>query len=530
MGAPYTTVTVTGYNDNPPPDDGTESEENRILWETIKEKLPDPLKTAIEAVNTNVIAAFLKVIGGGGVTSSAINATIGASDQGKLYRASAGGITITTPDATSVTSPWVCGFVNNGSSAVTLDGNGSQTINGSASLTVPVNGGGLLFTDGSNWFIVGLGGVPAGKELMAGEIINGTISESNASNAVTFALKTLAGNDPSTDDPVLICFRNATAATGNYVYRTVTAALSLTINSTATMGALDGVAFDLVLALFDDGGTIRLGAINPALRGAQYYDLTQTPPIASSTTVGTGADSAKTWYTNGAGATSKAYAIIAIAKYSSGLVTAGTWNVSPTTLQLYGHGITLPGVAKIADTGLQLIYAQSASSSSTIDFNQTNSPSAFDGTYDRLVLVISRAKPATDEVEAWLRVGTGATPTYQTTNYTWASNGANHGSAWAQPGAAADAKIVMTRSAANADVGNAAGEHFCATIEIDEPDSGDPTLLNFRSVYTSSAAALSHFNGFGGYTPSTAVTAIRFLFESGNIASGAFALYGMRRS
>jgi hypothetical protein len=161
-------------------------------------------------------------------------------------------------------------------------------------------------------------------------------------NATTYSLKTLAGNDPSADDPVLVCFRNATAATGNYVYRTATAALSLTLPSGATLGASSGsVPFDVWLALIDDAGTIRLGAINATPPGVAHYDLAQIPPIASSTTVGTGSDAAKTWYTD-SGVTSKAYAVIAVAKYSSGLVTAGTWNVSPTTIQPYGHGVPLP--------------------------------------------------------------------------------------------------------------------------------------------------------------------------------------------
>lgn len=346
MAAPYTTVTVTGYNDNPPPDDGSESEENRVLWETIKEKLPDPLKTAIEAIDAGVIAAFLKVIGGGGVVSSAISATIGASDQGKLYRATGSGTTITTPDATSVTSPFVVGFLNSSTGTVTLDGSASQTVNGVASVVVPIGGGGLLFTDGSNWFLVGLGGVLAGKQLMYGDIINGTIVESNGTNAATFALKTLAGADPSTDDPVLICFRNATAATGDFVYRTVTAALSVVIPSGATLGAVNATAFDVVVALFDDGGTIRLGVMNPTAADGTTYAVAQVPPIASSTTIGTGSDSAKTWYT-GTGVTSKAYVVLGIARYTGGpgLTTAGSWNVSPTTLQPFGPGIPLPNVA-----------------------------------------------------------------------------------------------------------------------------------------------------------------------------------------
>lgn len=365
MSSPYVSVSVTGYNDNPPPDSGVASEENRVLWATIKTKLPDPLKTAIEAIDAGLLTAFAKVLGGAGVVSSAISATVGASDQGKLYRATGSGITITTPDATSVTAPFVFGFLNNSTGTVTLDGSGAQTVNGVANIIVPIGGGGIVFTDGTNWFITGLGGVLAGKQLGYADIINGTITEANATNAATFALKTLAGADPSTTDPVLICFRNATAATGNYVYRTVTAALSLTIPSTATMGAVNGTEFDLVLALFDDAGTIRLGAINPFTAGANYYDLTQTPPIASSTTVGTGSDAAKTWYTD-AGVTSKAYVILAVANYASGLVTAGTWNVSPTTLQLFGHGVALPGTRLRDHPGVAKAWVKFVGATGTI--------------------------------------------------------------------------------------------------------------------------------------------------------------------
>lgn len=359
MGSPYTAPSISGYNDNPPADDGSSTESNRITWAKGKTKLSDPIKTLAETDITATLAAFAKIIGGGGVTSSAISYQVLSTDQGKLVNITGASVTVTTPSATDVTSPFVFGLLNSSSGTITLDGSGSQTVNGVANITIPVGGGCLIWTDGSNWFAIGLQGVLAGKQLMHGDIINGTITESNATNAVTFAVKTLAGNDPSTDDPVLICFRNATAGTGNYVYRTVTAALSLTIPFGAEMGAVANTAFNLVLALFDDGGTIRLGAINP-FGSNTYYFVKQTPPIDSSTTIGTGSDSAKTWYTNGAGVTSKPYVVIAIARYSSGpgLVTPGTWNVPPTTLQLYGHGVPIPG--EVVEPFLQVQYQTSS--------------------------------------------------------------------------------------------------------------------------------------------------------------------------
>lgn len=155
MGAPYTSVTVSNYNANPPSDDGAQTSANRIRWSTDKTKLTDPLKTAIESINTNVGTAIGKVIGGAGVTTTALTYGVGASDQGKLVNATAAGITITTPDATDVTSPFVFGLLNSSSGDITLDGSGSQTVNGSLTLTVKSGDGYIIFTDGSNWFVVG---------------------------------------------------------------------------------------------------------------------------------------------------------------------------------------------------------------------------------------------------------------------------------------------------------------------------------------------------------------------------------------
>jgi hypothetical protein len=67
-------------------------------------------------------------------------------------------------------------------------------------------------------------------------MLNGKLVASVASNNLTIAVKTKAGNDPSAGDPALFVFRNATAATGDYTVVKVTAALSFTINSGNTLG------------------------------------------------------------------------------------------------------------------------------------------------------------------------------------------------------------------------------------------------------------------------------------------------------
>lgn len=58
MTVSYTQVTVTGYNSSPPSDDGTVSASNQVFWSTIKTKLADPLKTALDSIDDNVAAAI----------------------------------------------------------------------------------------------------------------------------------------------------------------------------------------------------------------------------------------------------------------------------------------------------------------------------------------------------------------------------------------------------------------------------------------------------------------------------------------
>jgi hypothetical protein len=49
----WTTVTVTGYNSSPPPDDGSQVAANKVTWSGTKTKLTDPLNTAIAALDAS---------------------------------------------------------------------------------------------------------------------------------------------------------------------------------------------------------------------------------------------------------------------------------------------------------------------------------------------------------------------------------------------------------------------------------------------------------------------------------------------
>ncbi len=182
----------------------------------------------------------------------------------------------------------------------------------------------------------------AGAQMGAGSIYNATITETNTTNAVTFAVKTLAGADPSSTDPVLFAFRSATVGSGAYVYRTLTSALSLTISSGSTLGFTSGIAGRLWLVVFDDGGTLRLGVVN-CLNGINIFPLGQNPISSSVAEGGAGAADLPHAIYTGTAVTSKAYVVLGYADYESGVATAGAWNVSPTRIRLFNNSVPLPG-------------------------------------------------------------------------------------------------------------------------------------------------------------------------------------------
>lgn len=152
----YTSVSILSYNANPPADDGSNQPSNRINWSKHKEKLSDPIKTALESINTNISTAIGKLLDGADQISTGISYTVQASDQGRNIRCTTAGITLTTPDATSVTTPFLFGFVNASTGFITLDGNGTQEINGKRSLLIPPGGGGVIKSDGADWVTLGI--------------------------------------------------------------------------------------------------------------------------------------------------------------------------------------------------------------------------------------------------------------------------------------------------------------------------------------------------------------------------------------
>jgi Major tropism determinant N-terminal domain len=197
----------------------------------------------------------------------------------------------------------------------------------------------------------------SGVPLRAG-LINGTIVESHSGNAATFAIKTLAGNDPSASDPVLAVFQNGGGA---YVVRSITAALSFTISSGSSMGVPgNGVAFRLWHLLIDTGSGVVLSTVN-CLSGVNVMPLHEGLTYSSTAEGGAGAaDNAQTIYSTAAQA-SKYICIAAYSDYDTGLAAAGSWASSPSRTILWEPGMPKPGEA----TGNSMISSTGAVATGT---------------------------------------------------------------------------------------------------------------------------------------------------------------------
>lgn len=173
----------------------------------------------------------------------------------------------------------------------------------------------------------------------------GTLVASVASSILTVAVKTFAGNDPSASDPVFFYFRDATLATGDYLVRMVTSALSVTTVAVgATLGSANAVPFRLWVNAFDNAGTVVLGLWQSVTGGATptaIAPLDETTPVSTTVMSGT-STAAGTHYTTSA-LTTKAFRILGYLDYGSGLATAGTYASTPTNIQLFGPGVKKPG-------------------------------------------------------------------------------------------------------------------------------------------------------------------------------------------
>lgn len=233
------------------------------------------------------------------------------------------------------------GAVLQGTSALVFEGTTSDAFETTFSITDPtadrtiiipdadVDLTGLVSASSTNNFT----GIFNAKIPMA---TNFRLTPSVSGNALTVALKGLNGNDPSSSNHVYIPFRDVTSATGDLTWVDITAASSIVVASSKTLGTQNAIAARLWIVGFNNGGVLEMGIVNcytnPGIFGIQ------SDTIASSTA--TPGNSAGVIYTTNT-MTSKAMTVLGYIEATE--ATAGTWATTPSKTQPWIQGMKLPG-------------------------------------------------------------------------------------------------------------------------------------------------------------------------------------------
>jgi len=197
--------------------------------------------------------------------------------------------------------------------------------------------------------------------------------------------------------------------------------------------------------------------------------------------------------------------------------------------------LILPGATKkqgagsgAAAPGLVFLASGTVSSAATLDIVLT----AYTA-YRGLKFVLSGFLPATDDVELWMRLSTDGGSTYDAgaSNYDWGWAGGNTSPLTQFRGSTGDTKILIAGDAAALEgVGNASAEGVNAEITLLNQASAAfwPRITHQGAWVDAAATPLNWFIQGGGMRRAAQDTdAVRFLFETGNISAGNYAVYGL---
>lgn len=159
-----------------------------------------------------------------------------------------------------------------------------------------------------------------------------------AAGALTIALKQQDGSTDATSlSPALIVYRSSTATSGALVTRATTAAASITIPSTATLGMSANVTAILYVYALDNAGTTILGV------SQQYFD---SVTLQSATAISTGSSSGSVMYASSA---TTSAACRCIGRIVITVATPGTW-VAPNSVSVWPFEIALPRLSTTSAT------------------------------------------------------------------------------------------------------------------------------------------------------------------------------------
>lgn len=171
-----------------------------------------------------------------------------------------------------------------------------------------------------------------------------------------------------------------------------------------------------------------------------------------------------------------------------------------------------------------LLEEHTASSSATLDFT-----TAITSTYDDYIIELLNVIPATDTEPLFMRFSTNGGSSFDAgSNYQWCNNQCLASGAGGTNGSGSDVGIIMGagQQSSSASWGGLSGSYH-----LYNPLSATAwQMVTGQSMSRDARDGVAAVRNMGGaYIPSSpaAVNAIRFIFGSGDIASGTIRVYGL---
>jgi hypothetical protein len=174
-----------------------------------------------------------------------------------------------------------------------------------------------------------------------------------------------------------------------------------------------------------------------------------------------------------------------------------------------------------ANPAFALLGSGTLSSQATLDIDVISFSS-----YPVIKLFLVHVVPATDDVVPWIRLSDDGGSTFEAdaSDYNWGYYVVSQATATTEGagGDGADSEIELTLG-----VGNAANE--CINVELTFYNMNVSGFVDVVWIgnRTNAAGVKVYFNGAGSAIVSGTYTDIRFMFSSGNIASGTWRLIGI---
>lgn len=259
-----------------------------------------------------------------------------------LVDAASDPVTITLPAA--AIGDWVMIRRVHATNDVVVEGDSAETIDGATSYEFTAQNETVLFVaDAAGTWVKAWRSGENDQTTRGFTLLNGQLVASVSGNALTVALKTLAGNDPSSTDPVRIVFRGQSLTDEEYNVRSITAAMSIVASNGSSFGVSANTPFNLWVTFHDNAGTVSMGLSNRITSsGVSAFNEAKLTTTSAEGGAG-GADTAGTIYTTSAIGSAKPFRIAGYLEFTSGLATAGVYNVGPDVVATLSPGMYLPG-------------------------------------------------------------------------------------------------------------------------------------------------------------------------------------------